>query len=328
MSGGFSKFIYDKTEAIHRRLEGGARGMDENGRDVPIGTFGSYLHGMNEDRFNAVSYKFSQTPMGSTMLGYLQEQHVQASVDHRREDGAIYRPVDKSILITPYSNNDRMIGFLAHEARHAHQHEKLKKMMGAGNMPPEAEIVINRFIEADAYMFQRKFCEDYAERTGDKGPLREVMIAQETAFPGINTKLSWANTDADRFRIWNDALIDTHYDGETMDFVEKKNLDRSQDPSLRKNMISPEATDKLIVAAARQIDTDWPLERSGAKPNHYLSSLSDRDLVSPEMKKMPSFGNVENLKTDYAGTYASKHAGISMRSSAPPPSAPAPAAQK
>lgn len=284
-------------------------------------TLGPLLDKLDNKRIQDVLHKMSATPMGSELVGYAHDIMQDGISLTRRDDGTggeyktyygfgekgLSGLVHRSIGLEARSSNDYLMSALAHELRHAHQSDVIGKIFQRGHIPPDAAIVINRFIEADAYTFQHKFCEDYAARTGDKGPLKASMKGFESFRPGVTEELAKAETDGARFEIWNNHLVGTCYDRMQLNELHGNKELRDSWPSAKKTMISPEVSDKLIIATARQIDTAWPLRPQAGVQQHYLSDYSDQKLTSPGMKRLPDNPALQSFMNSYKADYAAKH---------------------
>lgn len=295
---------FDRALSFFGAQDGVRRGSD---RPDPQSIFGPMLIKLDEKRMNQVLDKIAMTPMGSELVGYAHDRLQEMSMRRRHDGSGASYCTRKTVDLDASGTLDYQVSAIVHELRHARQHHLIGDLMKTHSLPPQAAIVINRFIEADAYTFMQRFCEDFAEKTGDKGPLKAFMKVVRRD-PQLVEGLTLIKDDATRFQIWAEKLANNHfnYDGGMLgELLYSKNL--REDNAPHKSMISPEVSDKLILAAARQIDTCWPLKPSAGVKDHYLSSLSDKQLLSKSMTRMPDYPGLDSLVSTYAADYARKH---------------------
>lgn len=280
-------------------------------RTKPGGVFGAYLQAGDEARLEKLLEKMSLTPMGSALVEYAQDRLKSFGMTRVRDGSGGRYSTALAIGLESNEPEGFLIGALAHELRHARQHELIGELFRMLYLPPDAAIIINRFLEADAYTFQQKFCEDYAEKTGDQRPLKAFFKIMK-ADAGLTESLKLVKDDATRFLIWAEKITENSFAGNSYDagmlsYLLDVQKDRDAGDSLR-SMISPKVSNKLVLAAARQIDSCWPLKPQSGIKEHYLSDFSDAQLLNKSLTRMPKYDGLDDLMRAYAADYARKHA--------------------
>lgn len=307
--------IFRRVAEYGYRWQGSPFSVTAEGSVHPHGFFGSYLEKTDRKRVIELMDKIRAVPpRGAALDDYARESLYGIYVTRLRDGAAARYSLRGKVEIEANYSDAFLLSCLPHEFRHARQHDVIRKLMHTDHLPPDAGLVINRFLEADAFLFGQKFCEDYAAHTGDRRPLKSFLARSEIGLPGITKQLESAQTDQARFLVWNSSLAGARsfYDPREIDFLTSVSQDRAGAP-WQKHMIAPEVADKLIVAVARQIDTDWPLSSGG----HYLSGLSDAELTSPDVKRLPTDENFHLLMKIYKRDYAAKHAAPAKKAGAP-----------
>ncbi len=242
------------------------------------GLTGMALEWLDNKKHEEALKKFAQTPAGEALLDYAAKRDIPIKKTYDRDSGGTYYHATAShavgeIVLNANKKTEDIVSVMAHEIRHAWQQDRIGKLLSR-ELPPAAFIAINRAIEADAYLFQRKFCEDYAEKTGDHAPLKSCLRGWKHSFPGAYQAMKAGAPDEECFFQLMQDLYGSGYDVDAvhrsnvyMDFCESEKgmTGRSK---IMPSMISPAVSDKLIHAAVLQIDQTWPLTERYAAENY------------------------------------------------------------
>lgn len=274
--GVFQDFIKNAAEMVFQ-LQGEPVGMTREGESAKLGIAGRYLDHLAEDRMAELQNLFAQTPLGGALLAYANEEGVDMRFGEFDRNSPVYAATGgrSLIILNPHKSDDALISSLAHELRHCFQHRATDAAMITSQLPPEAALAINRLKEADAFSFQQKFCEDYAARTGNSGPLEQLFSSAQ----GLDRE-SVSGSDAQRFLGWCSHLKNSGaYDVEMMHKVAGQ-LDDRESGVTRTPMFSPMEGADIVVSVARKIDGCWPSNPARNDGSHYLSGISDHHLKS------------------------------------------------
>lgn len=80
-----------------------------------------------------------------------------------------YTNHDKTIRIDPHDSNNGLVMTLVHELRHAWQDKHVNyAALERALIHPEKQMILERFLEADAYAFESHFALDYERETGKR----------------------------------------------------------------------------------------------------------------------------------------------------------------
>jgi hypothetical protein len=174
-------------------------------------------------------------------------------------------------------------------------------------------VALNRYVEADARVFQQKFCEDYAKRTGNDGPLKSMEATNKGAELG-----TMGRTDAERFTGWCNFLKSSPtYDYAVLSHELGKIEDREKGIVSRRGMLSPEQGQQAVLGAVRKIDGAWPYPSQPGKG--YLSGMADKQLHTLGAVHPPLQSEMNRIGGRYNAVYAKANpiAGASPQSVAP-----------
>ncbi len=162
------------------------------------GLSGKILDKLYDARLDDLELALSATPFGGAILAFLDAQETMIDFSHRMDSHGMASALNE-IHLRSGCTNDELLGVLVHEARHIWQ---IKGMAGgyASAVPPDVAIGRDILMEADAFSFQHKFLEDYADKTGHRKPLQVFLDGRkvEQEFCGLR--------DEERFVYWAEKV--------------------------------------------------------------------------------------------------------------------------
>lgn len=135
-----------------------------------------------DEKLDRISNALAQSPTGRALLEWAADNDVVVVFDAQLSASyaASYRPQSNAVVMSPHTDEDFLVSLLAHELRHAWQHDR-------GLLPfdpsfaPEDFVVHSRYIEADAIAHQMQVAAELSG-AGDDGPLIAVMYGEPAFF--------------------------------------------------------------------------------------------------------------------------------------------------
>lgn len=236
------------------------------------GLSGKVLDALYAKRLEALMDGVRATPLGCAVLDFLQEREVCVSFDHRMSARGT-ADLHRTIRLNPGARNAELVGTIVHEARHIWQFERLRAQLTA-ILPPEAHAANMVYIEADAFSFQQKFLEDYAQRTGDGAPL-SVYLKQHR-----KNQAPLGLDDKGRFLLYAAKLRESLvYNERTLDLI---NYDVARLEKAPAGVIVPARASSGVISlqVARGLGLSWPFKDEQGQTPDYLASVSDEDLLA------------------------------------------------
>ncbi|MBI1215229.1 MAG: hypothetical protein GC185_05340 [Alphaproteobacteria bacterium] len=272
----FDNVIKNVAEKSYSVLHGNdSYYSQEEGTFKRRGFIGRYLNKLDETRMADLQTKFAATPMGAALLGYAADNDIKIGFEFHDKNSNIGAAMigEKTLMLNPQRSDDMLVGAIAHELRHSYQNKQIAGTPGnlGSRLPPESAVAVDRYMEADARVFQQKYVEDYAARTGNDGPLKAMMKIHG----GLDPK-TVSGTDAQRFTGWCNYLQKAGgYDAMMLGKVQGHMQDREK--GFTGGMISQDAGRQAALGVARRIDGAWPYPVTPGKG--YLSGVSDAKLT-------------------------------------------------
>lgn len=286
-----SKFVRNEIFNMHRLLKANSFLSDvlplptetlERVNDQTVvhkGLFGGLLETLDDRKHADVLEKFGRTPAGAALLAYAYERDVDIKKSYvlnstgayGRKNSRHVKDGNGEVLLNAHADEAGLMMILAHEIRHVWQHDRVGKLFG-DYTPPDAMLAISRVVEADAYLFQKKFAEDYAEKTGDKRLIDVAMKGIKSLFPNAHAAMQAGKSDEECFfTLMQDLGEEGGYD---KGMIARAQILLEHDDGKRK-LVSPEVSGKLTHAVATMIDNTWPLKDRYGREN-YLDRRSDK----------------------------------------------------
>ncbi len=248
--------------------------MDAGGTQTPyrLGLSGKMLDGLYSQRLDALKDALRATPMGCAVLDMLEKHDVCIDFDHRMSARGT-ADLHRMIRLNPGARNAELIGTIVHEARHIWQFERLRPQLSA-ILPPEAHAANMVYIEADAFSFQQKFLEDYAQRTGNAQPLDTFFMQHR------KIKAPRGLDDTARFLHYAAAIQQSLvYNERTLGFI---TYDVGRLEKASAGVIAPAraASGAIGLRVAREIGLSWPFSDAQGRTPDYLAGVSDENLLA------------------------------------------------
>lgn len=297
----------------------------------------------SQQRLDSICVRISQTEMGREILQYIKDNKVHLGFYDQKderdrlklEEGKLgtYFHDTNTLRLNPASSDDTIMVTLAHEARHAWQtHEISSKKIEARTNSPDKKLLLQRYIEADAFAYQTAFALDYERATGKRLQLgRNLEVdkiihatdaemrdrLRRDLIDGLNEEQARLNV----LRLGFGTLQDRGYDKKSIEDMHQ-NVSALLEKSALQDASSAPETKQLIaqgILEKERIDPDWnaligSLRKFGnmsLKPNsaNYLKSVPDKDIISLEW-----MGGLSDIRAPQFREIRSKYAQVIAQS--------------
>lgn len=140
---------------------------------------GAKIDDASPARMTQVQNIIAETKLGRDLLKmasdhgvtirFMTAEDTKEMADADRSIAGGYKSYYKSIIIDPHDTNNGLAQTLVHELRHAWQDKHINyKKLEMALIDPAKQMILNRFLEADAYAFESHFALDYERETGKR----------------------------------------------------------------------------------------------------------------------------------------------------------------
>jgi len=269
-------------------------------------------------RLSHLKQMIGQTPMGAALLEFAHENNIEMKFDRRLKEGVGGNYHADIVRLKAGASDDELIGTIAHELFHAMQDKKMSGMLGYidGNISPDAALGVTRLVEGSAYLFEWKFLEDFAAKTGNRWVLETLKNRPPASCRSDAERLEWYVTDLARYG---------SEDKKTLDNAEVwiKRHEDGHSSVVSRPMLSRAQSNQVVIDVARRIVDDgcWPFKPAPGQQAHYLEHVGDEDIlrvataaVHPEIVLQ-----VTELNARYDRQYAKQQAAASRARPRPAP---------